>query len=164
MGYSKWRKILTILMIISICFTLFSKITKSFATVDTNPHNILVYGTYYDLYYDYITTNYNYYTLVAVQQYSGAVSNPTGYNRLYLYCSNSPIIFSESTSYYEDNTYITDTTFNPTNNSTIDFYIGDHVTTYSQRFNYANTVANFNNCPFNPTTSSDYLSFTTLAA
>lgn len=156
MGYGKWRKILTILMIISICFTLFSKFSKVFATVDTTPHNTLIFGTYYDLYYDYITSNYNYFVLSAVQQYQGNTSNPTGYNRLYLYCSDSPIIFYENTIHYEDNTYLTNTTFNPTNDATIDFYIADYTTTYSNRFSYYNTVANFNNCPFDPNSNNNY--------
>lgn len=160
MGYSKWRKILTILMIISICFTLFSKVSKVFATIDTNAHNLLIYGTYYDLYYDYITSNYNYYTLLAVQEYKGRTSNTLqGYNRLYLVCSNSEFYLDKKVNNYSDGTYLNLDSFASINNGTFSYFVADSGSIYSQRFNYANTVANFNNCPFDPNASSGYHNF-----
>lgn len=86
MGYSnnKWRKILTILMIINLCFVLFAKITKSF-------------GAFYDITYNNYTfnvsENLNQYNLICL------ISKNGSYYHLEFKISEKPVTILYQTDY-----------------------------------------------------------------
>lgn len=146
MGYSKWRKILTILMIISICFTLFGKISKVFATdVDANPTSIYVYGKYYNFYLYNLVSDYNYYFLFNYNDFVSNSDNPNGkgIQNLILYCSDEKINFRTE---IDNNGDITGYVFYESeNNKHSIFSILDKTT---QRYNYDVIASSFSTVGF----------------
>lgn len=141
MGFSKWRKILTILMIISLCFTLFSKISKVFAAENTsNATSIYIYGKYYDFYINDLIEDYDYYFLFTYNDYfaNSVDSNGKGYQNLMLYCSNEKINFNTE---INNNGVISNYVFSESENNTHSMF---SILTYTtQRYNYDNIATSF---------------------
>ena len=145
MGYSnnKWRKILIILMIVNLCFILFSKITRVLGYYSSSPTSVVLYNNIYDLDLHYITDNYDYYFLM----WNNLYQNNRYTTNITLYCANSEISID-------------------TTNYSLTIASGQKISVFNATYKgsdstypYTNVVNAWNSTQFNPTLTS-YHSYT----
>lgn len=107
MGYSnnKWRKILTILMIINLCFILFAKITKSFGaySVENENENATInfpdwLDNYKFLFYSWEQNGkYNYRIMYSTNEIT--INRPTATSNLLTFYSSNYVDYQPQSSY-----------------------------------------------------------------
>lgn len=138
MGYSnnKWRKILTILMIINLCFILFAKFTKVLGYSSSSLTSVTLNDSNYDLDLNYLTSQYNYYILTW-RNISGGIGYY--YTYLDLFCSNEPMTFYKSGN--------TTNVKAKTGEDLINFHVFRNS---DSNYSYTDAVQTWNNTVFNP--------------